>query len=300
MIPLDVDLLPAPFGLHNPAANCYLNSLLQALATCTSLTRTVVACRGYLARTRTGAAVYNYVAAITNHDPGVAEASSRVLAAVVADLAARCPGVRFGHSQECAYEALAHILEMSTVPDTCNPLAELFAVRYRGRFVCPAGHATASVDEGYSADMFHLRGGETTAETFAAAMMGNASAVTDYACEKCGHKTTATATYTMTMASEILYCVFDRVTGRPASVWFPATLALGRLRYGLVAQIEHSGSPSGGHYWARALRAGGGGVDVRVLNDTAVSAGRLEPTAATYAVVYHLLSENTNHQTGTQ
>jgi ubiquitin C-terminal hydrolase len=57
------------------------------------------------------------------------------------------------------------------------------------------------------------------------------------------------------------------------------------LRYEAIAQIQHSGSMSGGHYWAICKRKGGWWN----LNDTSVTkAGdEFSPNANTYCVIYH-------------
>jgi len=110
----DAALLPAPFGLNNTGSICFFNALLQALASQTSFVKTVLERRGYMSRTRTGAALLAFVEAFAGPPPpeGVADHSRRVLAALMEDLARRRPHVRFGATQESASEAIVHLLDM--------------------------------------------------------------------------------------------------------------------------------------------------------------------------------------------
>lgn len=55
------------------------------------------------------------------------------------------------------------------------------------------------------------------------------------------------------------------------------------LIYKLVAQVEHSGSQQGGHYWAVCLRSDGKFYE---LNDSSVSEEAPGPTLNTYMVIY--------------
>jgi ubiquitin C-terminal hydrolase len=125
MDPYSPTLAPAGFGLNNTGAICYLNSFLQTLASCTSLTRAVLANADYLNQTKTGAAFLAYVRAYATTEgayeaasPGIGQLSAAVLAALMADLAVRRPHVRthFGASQESASEALVQLLDMMEPP----------------------------------------------------------------------------------------------------------------------------------------------------------------------------------------
>lgn len=57
------------------------------------------------------------------------------------------------------------------------------------------------------------------------------------------------------------------------------------LRYEAVAQIEHSGSFNGGHYWAICQRHG----KWYCINDSKCSPSEFNPTTDTYMVFYHIM-----------
>ena len=91
----------------------------------------------------------------------------------------------------------------------------------------------------------------------------------------------------------ILFIRFNQYVGHRKR-YFPIEMHFsskegGKLRYSLVAQMEHSGSLSGGHYWAHGVRksAAGDKLVSCSLNDASVGAVKLGPTASTYCVVYH-------------
>lgn len=93
----------------------------------------------------------------------------------------------------------------------------------------------------------------------------------------------------------ILFIRFNQYVGHkkrffPTEMYFNGKEG-GKLRYSLVAQMEHSGSLTGGHYWAHGVRKSTAGDKLVScsLNDVSVNPVKLGPTAATYCVVYHYI-----------
>jgi len=314
---------PPAFGLNNTGVICYFNSFLQALAGCTSFTAEVLrAKQSYLCRTATGAAVADFVAAYTAvpQRADLATRSAAVLHALVADLAVRRPAVAFGAGQESASEALVHLLDMMEPPDTADsPITRLFRHRFRCEVHCRGCKKVVSSEKDHAVhftlfEMDGLKTPPTTVESFSRAVRRQVSRTEDYRCPSCPCAACGTAAagegaacaacgvprrpaaaireYNLTMIPEIVFCMFNLYVGyggaRRARFFPPRLEFPGRgddiLFYELVGQIEHSGSLSGGHYWARGRRAGGA---VHVLNDGAVSPGAFIPTVNTYVVVYH-------------
>lgn len=290
---------PPAVGLINVGATCYFNALLQSLASCSAFSRAHEPLRAVMSETRTGRALLEYFAALgllgaPGGDPTAA--SERVLAALVADLAERRPGARFGSGQESASEALAHLLDMLEPPglDGPSPVTDLFLHRSACAVHClSCRQATTTRDHAVQVNLFHIDSiaPPRTPVDFARALSRHVSEVDDYRCERCGSSGRALRVYSLTMVPEILYCVFNLYDGYGSRRvrWFPDRFDLpGRgpgelLRYRLVSQVEHSGSLSGGHYWARCLRRGG----VHTLNDMGVAPSVFAPSALTYMVVYH-------------
>ena len=365
----DKRLAPKAFGLNNTGVICYFNSFLQTLASCTSFARGVMLNADYLRRTSTGTAVVDFVSAYATCAPdgsvvareslasGIEFLSAAVLRALVSDLAARRPHVRFGGGQESASEALLHLLDMMEPPrraatadpenernptpvtsanasdampaaiptagpalavdSTESPITNLFIHRFRCDVHCRKCKAVVSTTTDYAVNfnLFHfdqLRTQPTDVAEFSKAVRLQASTTEGYCCPACpcticgatpiegrcpvcnvaAPTATALRLYSLTMIPEIVFCTFNLYVGYggirraryfPERLEFPARDG-GLLIFRLVGQVEHAGSLSGGHYWARALRAN---EQVCLLNDSGVSPAEFAPTSNTYIVAYH-------------
>jgi ubiquitin C-terminal hydrolase len=109
-------------------------------------------------------------------------------------------------------------------------------------------------------------------------------------CDKCGKKCEKFKVTLLVMVPEILPVMFKKyrnkeLTPFPAKLEFMCRNGREKYIYGLVAQIEHSGSMEGGHYWAICLRKSGWFN----LNDSSVSSSEPGPTVNTYMVFYHYM-----------
>jgi hypothetical protein len=322
----DPAFAPTGFGLNNTGVICYFNSFLQLLASCTSLTRAVLADAGYLGRTRSGAAVLAFVRAYAAPEgayrapaPDVAGLSARVLAALVEDLAARRPRVRFGGGMESASEALVHLLDMMEPPSGSpaeeaalaaapgvlsveSPVTRLFLHRFRCDLHCRECRRIVSRETDYAVtfQLFHLdwlRSPPATVADFSQAVRLQVSATEDYKCPDCGAgPARAFRSYSLTMCPEIVLTIQNLYVGYGGARrarYFPDRLEFpkpdgGLLVYRLVGQVEHAGSLDGGHYWARGLRAG---ERVFLLNDSGVTPSHFEPTPNTYLMAYHYVGD---------
>lgn len=193
-----------------------------------------------------------------------------------------------------------------------SPITSLFLHRFRCDVHCRNCKAVVSKTTDYAINfnLFHLDGGRDTASVaaFSKAVRLQASATEDYRCPVCpcaacgetpvdgrcvtcntpSPLTGAVRMYHLAMVPEIVLGMFNLYGVRHAR-YFPQRLEFpahgdGTLVYDLVGQVEHAGTLSGGHYWARGLRA-----DSRVylLNDTGVSLSYFTPTPDTYIVAYH-------------
>jgi hypothetical protein len=142
---------------------------------------------------------------------------------------------------------------------------------------------------------------------FASGLLARLDPLIDYTCEQCtgaGRKTTRDQVYRlyeMRRMPTILVVIFNQYVNHtkryfPKRIRIEGVLAGGDLTYRQVAQIEHSGSLHGGHYWARGVRQSRAlpvaGADpppasAHVLNDGTTAPNVLGPEASVYTVIYH-------------
>ena len=321
--PYDSAVALRPFGLANLGANCYMNSLLQALISCTAFTNAVIRHRDYLAQTATGRAIHSFVAhwrsaagapgaPAASGAPAAPGASATVLAALSADLAQRAPSVRFGYGQESASEALVLLLDMmapapdgalapvlpSGVPSSYDsPITQLFIHRYCCTMHCRrcAGKVSSNSDFAVNFNLFAkaFDDPEITPTKFAEQLRNNSQVISDYACPVCKVPTSAVRQYQLAMVPEILFCMFNQYMSHTRH-HFPLALSLpakagGAFDFRLVSQVEHSGTRHAGHYWARVLRRDDTGSEtVCRISDSSVGRANFEPTAETYIAVFHI------------
>lgn len=321
MKPYDKTFAPKAFGQHNTGVICYFNSFMQTLAACTSFTQEVLQNIKYLQCTATGTAVVKFVMAYSTETAAretlsnnIEFLSASVLHALVSDLAIRRPHVQFGGGQESASEALVHLLDMMELPSVPSPITNLFLHRFRCNIHCChcKNIVSKTTDYAVNFELFHIDKDNKpmNIDTFSKAIQTQVSITEDYKCPEClccgikpvndkclickkpSKTTSAYRTYNLTMVPEIVFCMFNLYVGFGGSRhvrYFPETLEFpshdgSALIYNIVSQIEHAGSLSGGHYWARSLRANN---EVFTLNDNGVSLTAFTPTANTYIVVYH-------------
>jgi ubiquitin C-terminal hydrolase len=119
--------------------------------------------------------------------------------------------------------------------------------------------------------------------------MKNMEDLEDYTCDKCNTRLkNVHRVYTLKMLPEIVVIIFNKY-GRKINCYYPSSLSFPAknmnkktIDYKLVAQIDHSGSMSGGHYVAKGVR----GKEVFLFNDSSVSQSELGPTNGAFMVFY--------------
>lgn len=310
--------VPSGQGFINLGATCYFNSLLQCLLSCPSIYKTLDSIRDkeYVKKNRLaqnmlklwdlalkGERIHDVCIPIWRDIIGIARSkNNRIL---------------MDNGQQDVHEGLMMFLDaMETIPE----VRRLFEHRHRLQILCEKCKEF-TVDKKENNLVFEVQPDLKTEQVerfkqiddFYQSVMPlndflkkqNGYADKDFRCPKvigyreelnekgervpiiCGALGEKFRTTTLTMIPEILPVVIKKYH-KKINTPFPAKLefqAKGNktLVYDLVAQSEHSGSMSGGHYWAICKRSDGW----KNLNDGQVSDGTAGPTENSYVIFYH-------------
>ena len=316
MEPYNKLLIPLPFGLNNTGVICYFNSFLQLLCGCSSFTKIVLTNNNYLSTTRTGVAIFDYVKLYSelsiNHSAtaDLSLSTKKILLALCLDLKERRPNILFGRGQESAHEVFILLLDMMEsnsetsedpiITSIKSPITKLFLHKSMWNLYCKdcKNIVSKKVDYGVIFDMHHIDhiDYEHSPEGFSSLIRQHASIVTDYKCEFCQKKSETVRIYDLRKIPEIVFCsfnVYQEFGGKKYCRYFPPYLLFPAIEEGkkhkfiLIGQIEHCGSLSGGHYWAKTLRKHNDDIIPYELNDMGISISEFKSTSNTYIILYH-------------
>ena len=114
----------------------------------------------------------------------------------------------------------------------------------------------------------------------------------NYICPKCNVRGHKIQQRDLVMLPEIIIILFKKYNNKWV-VPYPSQLRFGKLVYNIISQTEHSGTQSGGHYWAKAkrhiLQSNKMRERIMTLNDTSVSSGNFVPNQSVYMLWYHIV-----------
>ncbi len=305
----DPAFVPQSFGFNNIGAICWGNSLIQFMLSIPCLNKTVLENESSLSANLFAMEyiklVKSCVASSTTqsvyqNDSQLATASASILAALVARAHKKGMRINMGMGQECADEAFCLFIEMLD----CAKVDSLFNSVYELSIKCTnkdCGKVVSSIrDKSYRIAMFddtHI----TTQERFIRYLRIHPSQVDFYKCEDCGNKMVKTyRSEKLKMIREVVVIIFNKYYVKDHK-WFPQTMSFNShhnttLKYELIAKIEHSGTTSGGHYWAETKRLCGSNSAENNdqkwyrMNDSHVSTASSQPTPNTFMIAYHLVS----------
>lgn len=140
---------------------------------------------------------------------------------------------------------------------------------------------------------------EVTIKSFNNFIMVNSSVVEKFRCtnQECKSEKDKKKTHILQRVPEIVTVLLKKYN-KKTLVKFPPTLVFRadngkKFHYALVAQSEHSGSMSGGHYWSICLRCNesGDSLEAYNLNDISSSKTDMRPTENSYLIFYHFFKE---------
>jgi uncharacterized UBP type Zn finger protein len=303
----DTQYVPHPHGLVNTGVLCYLNSFLQSLLTCPSVTEFFFKHEAkfqdppndvaleYMKLLRASQAVDR---------PGAVLTPVGVFRAIILSIRKKDPHHQFGSGQEDSGEAIMMFLEAINIP----MLDKLFMYHYNIPTYC--GNCKTIVGSSSDKSCFlvipkKLSGFYSTTDSeplFTSNALNkhiyqHISMLDDYKCPQCSN-TNAFRIYQLSKAPSILIVNLSDKFFIKSNIPFPDQLEFPTSgdtckRYKLVSKIEHAGGPSGGHYWAHSLRRSTTDhtLGMANLNDTTVSPGNILPSPNSYILFYHRVDD---------
>jgi ubiquitin C-terminal hydrolase len=272
MLTLDESSLPIPFGLDNPGSICYFNALLQALLTCTS-----------------------FIDALHN-----IENKSQLILDLIQIKECKTIQIKdsktilnhlqrkfrhFGHGQESASEGLVLLLEY--IDD--ENVYRLFNHSYEERITCVNCTHILSTTRENSVHFLLFNLNKLNQIGLSKYIVEFYNTIFDYqgVCTKCKH-TKFTLCHRLKYIPEIVICILNRYDTRE-DVTLPSRFDIidaegFPMNYKKIAEVDHFGGLTGGHYICRALRSDG---KVYNFNDSHISEDRLKTRLETYMTFYH-------------
>jgi ubiquitin C-terminal hydrolase len=269
--------VPNPQGFVNPGANCYFNSLLQGLMSCPSIYQVLSANRDkqHIKSNRLAQNLITLMDA-TMAGQSIYDMCLPIWRDIIAISQNSTSRVKMDSGQQDAneglmmfFDAMEHIPEVRrlfehrhSIAAQCSNCKETVINRREVNCVFEVQQdlKMAQLEKFKDIDKFY----NTPMHLNQFLKQQNSYLDAAHLCDKCGNK---------------------ELTPFPAKLEFMCRNGREKYIYGLVAQIEHSGSMEGGHYWAICLRKSGWFN----LNDSSVSSSEPGPTVNTYMVFYHYM-----------
>ena len=276
----NANIINYPNGLTNfTGYHCYWNSCVQSLLTCTSLIEMLHS-----------HSVFNMEDFILELHGNKYDRADKLFKFVIGKMLHvykdRDIVINFVNGQQCAYEALLHIL---SIIELSKPLHYLFKHRYSQKISCLQCNAYSLSKQ--SSVIFQLDNDANIADIIEKKIN------IDFSCDKCNH-TKAIKHIRLTYIPEILIVVSKRFTWNdeqkasilPNKIKFPEILNVkNKYNYKAIAYINHYGTLNGGHYTSTCLRRNpSGSISWYLCNDSSVSPAQFLPDESTYIMFYHV------------
>ena len=280
-------------GFLNPGSMCYLNSFLQSLLSCTSVTKFFLENSEMFHRQNNKVAI-EYIKIIREvKDAKVFSHPinpSNILRSIIAETKKKYPYKQFGRGQEDSGESLHLFLDSIDNRELYN----LFMYKYTIKLWCLncVKQLSESSDESCIFEIppdFNKYALDETKNTLNEYIRQYISVIDDYTCPEC-KKQQCCRIYQIVRVPDIIIIMFNKFFNKqtiefPRILTFPSTT--GAFYYKIVADIEHSGGQANGHYWSQCLRRGLAGSQIHKLDDNIIAAGSHIPSQNSYIIFYH-------------
>ena len=301
----DATKLFEPFGLRNIGAICYMNSLIQAMISCTAFTKAVLANEEYLQKTKLGQVLFEFMSAILSDQTksDISSYSAKITNALLHELQNRQPKIKYANGQECASEGLSLILMMLEDPEVSidkiatNPISKLFTSQYAKNINCTkCGHQVNTVEHRAQHLIYKVSTPKDVPDRIFFPV--SKSKLEGYTCDKCKSIDTCEESIRITRVSEIIVVTNMMLVGfrnglvKSPIMDTPEGFGLPNgddiITFGKIAQIEQSGSQHSGHYTAAGARKD---RIPYLFDDQRIAQLRgLGPTSNTFMTFYHVYS----------
>jgi len=259
----NTSLLTTPSGLSNTGNICWGNSVLQSLLSLTSLTETLIERENELM----SPLALEYLAFVRSFSDGSIESTPSVSSRSVDVLNKLVKCLQTSRTsqaiildtmnQQCASEGFTEFIDNLK----CPAAEQLCRVVYRKCIVCSnCGHENPLPNDSRHTINLNSTPNDTP-DVFAYQLLGRREYVEDFTCAKCNVKTERSVSKELlTTVGEIIVIVFQYKVHRKDVAYFPIQFQLPGLygtkfTYVAVSHIMHSGTASGGHYYAESLRS---------------------------------------------
>jgi len=261
-----------PFGFNNIGSNCWLNTMLQALMSCTGFNKYMEENVDSFVLNPVGQA---YLEILNENEP---DSSIKFLSSLIKTM--KKPNSLRLSGQQCTHEGLTKFIEcLSQVR-----IDRMFEWIYRAEIECPSC-GEKSITRDINNSVQHVVTYDMPVDKFVSSLRNREVVATGYTCEKCKVKSDTTRKENLVRAGEIICVTMEKASIiRQFPEKFEITSSKGNLKYMLVAIVDHYGSYGGGHYMARVLRQG----KWFLCNDIQVSPSNPKSTGSESMLMYEM------------